>query len=66
MYCNEIKDGKHRGFWLIDDKNVKQPFYHTMEAYYRDMKRYIVAYRERHSRLPSDKELRKQALKLVN
>ena len=29
MYNNEVKDGKQRGFWLIDDKNVKQPAYHT-------------------------------------
>jgi len=29
MYNNEVKDGKQRGFWLIDDKNIKQPAYHT-------------------------------------
>jgi hypothetical protein len=29
MYNNEVKDGKQRGFWLIDDKNVKQPVYYT-------------------------------------
>jgi hypothetical protein len=29
MYDNEVKDGKQRGFWLIDDKNVKQPVYYT-------------------------------------
>jgi hypothetical protein len=32
MYNNELdKDGKQRGFWLIDDKGVKQPVYHTHE-----------------------------------
>jgi hypothetical protein len=29
MYNNEVKDGKQRGFWIIDDKNIKQPVYYT-------------------------------------
>ena len=29
MYNNEVdEDGKQRGFWLIDDKGVKQPVYY--------------------------------------
>jgi hypothetical protein len=29
MYNNEVKDNKQAGYWLIDDKNVKQPAYYT-------------------------------------
>ena len=29
MYNNEVKEGKQVGYWLIDDKNVKQPVYYT-------------------------------------
>ena len=29
MYNNEVKEGKQIGYWLIDDKNVKQPVYYT-------------------------------------
>jgi hypothetical protein len=34
MYNNEVVDNKHQGFWLIDDKNKKQPLYYTLEALY--------------------------------
>ena len=35
-HCNEVdKDGKRRGFWLVDDKGVKQPVYHLLAGYLR-------------------------------
>ncbi|MBA2367528.1 MAG: hypothetical protein H0V82_00710 [Candidatus Protochlamydia sp.] len=34
MYNNEVVNNKHQGFWLIDDKNQKQPLYYTLEALY--------------------------------
>lgn len=33
MYNNEVRDGMHRGFWLINDKNEKQPLYYTFQRF---------------------------------
>jgi len=65
MYCNENKTGKHRGFWLIDDKNRKQPFYFTLQTYYARSRAFVASFRKRHGRLPTDAEYRKQALRLL-
>jgi len=61
IYCNENPKGKHRGFWLIDDKNRKQPFYYTLQSYYKDMKRIVVEFRKEHGRLPTNNEFQKKA-----
>ena len=65
MYCNENPGGKHRGFWLIDDKNRKQPFYDTLFFYYENMKRMVAEFRKEHGRLPTDDELREKAVELL-
>ncbi len=66
MYCNEIKDGQHRGFWLVNDKNVKQPFYHRLEDFYRRSKTYVAEHRQKHGRTPTDAEFRAHAMSLLN
>ncbi|NQV34072.1 MAG: hypothetical protein HQ515_15375, partial [Phycisphaeraceae bacterium] len=63
MYCNEIKDTGHRGFWLIDDKNVKQPFYLWLETYYQQSKQFVRDFKERHERVPTHEEFTAYALK---
>ncbi len=65
MYCNEIADGKHRGFWLIDDQNRKQPLYFAHQRYYEGMRRFAADYAAKYGRQPADPELRKQALDLL-
>lgn len=65
MYCNENPEGKHRGFWLIDDENRKQPFYFTLRSYYEDMKRIVAEFKEEHRRLPTDNELRRKAVEIL-
>ena len=36
MYNNEMdKNRNPKGFWLIDDKNIKQPLYYTIDALYK-------------------------------
>jgi hypothetical protein len=65
MYCNENPEGKHRGFWLIDDKNRKQPFYHTLSTYYATIKRTVAEFKKEHGRLPTDSELRKKAIEIL-
>jgi hypothetical protein len=65
FYCNEIADGKHRGFWLIDDKNQKQPFYYTLQRYYEGLRRYAADCKAKSGRTPTDDELRAKALELL-
>lgn len=34
LFNNEVEaDGRQRGYWLIDDRGVKQPVYHTHKAF---------------------------------
>ena len=63
MYCNENQTGRHRGFWLIDDKNRKQPFYFTLQTYYAKSRTFVASFRKQHGRLPTDAEYRTQALR---
>jgi len=65
MYCNENPKGKHRGFWLIDDKDRKQPFYYTLSNYYENMKRIVAEFKKEHGQLPTDNELRKKAVEIL-
>ena len=65
MYCNEKTKGKHHGFWLIDDKNRKQPFYFTLQNYYENMKRIVMEFRKQHGRFPTDNELREKAVEIL-
>ena len=65
MYCNEIKEGKHRGFWLIDDQNRKQPFYFMLQDYYKEMKEQTAEFRKTNNRLPTGKELLKMAVDII-
>ncbi|MDQ2688181.1 MAG: hypothetical protein M3Y28_09975, partial [Armatimonadota bacterium] len=49
MYNNEVtKDGAQRGFWLIDDKNVKQPVYFTLQEFYARAQRYVKDFTKAH------------------
>jgi len=65
MYCNENAKGTHRGFWLIDDKNRKQPFYHTMSSYFTRTKRFVAEFKKQHGRLPNDDEFRRKAVEFL-
>jgi hypothetical protein len=41
LYCNEVENGKPAGFWMIDDRNGKQPVWTTYERYNRWIRDYI-------------------------
>lgn len=63
LYNNERDaDGTHRGFWMIDDKGVKQPIYETHRRYYEWAKKHIADFKLRTGRRPSDTEFRAAAL----
>lgn len=65
MYCNEKVEGKHRGFWLIDDTGTKQPAYHMHADYYRRAKAGVAEFKRRKGRLPTYNEFREIALPLL-
>ncbi len=56
MYNNEIKDGVQRGFWLIDDKNVKWPLYFTYRSFYEKAKNWVAGQKKKLNRMPSREE----------
>ncbi len=59
MYSNEtLPDGSDRGFWLIDDKNEKQPLYHAFKEELEKAKIWVRQYQEIHGVLPSEEEYR--------
>lgn len=66
LYCNEMDgEGKHKGFWLIDDKDKKQPFYNTLKDYYQKSRKFAAEFKKEHKRPPTDEEFRKKAIKLL-
>jgi hypothetical protein len=66
MYNNEIKDGRQSGFWLIDDKGVKQPLWHTHHDFYQKSRRYVGDFRQKEGRLPTSDEFRRFALGILD
>ncbi len=67
MYNNEVdKDGKQRGFWLIDNLGVKQPVYLTHQRYYQWARQYLAERKQRDGRLPTDQEFRTAAVAFLD
>jgi len=63
FYNNELDaGGSHRGFWMIDDKGVKQPIYETHRRYYDWSKMHVAEFKQRTGRRPTDTEFRTAAL----
>jgi len=57
MYNNEIdKDGNQVGYWLINNKDVKQPLYFTFQKLYTNGKKYVVDFNQQHGRYPNAEE----------
>jgi hypothetical protein len=65
LYNNEYNAGlkQQMGFWMIDDKNVKQPVYFTYLEYYKRANEYLKDYQLKYKRLPPQKEFNIAALK---
>lgn len=63
MYNNEVTpDGKQRGFWLIDNHDVKQPLYFTLRSYDDKAQAFLTEFEKLHHRLPTQEEFRQQAV----
>jgi hypothetical protein len=67
FYNNEIdKNGKQIGFWMIDDKNEKQPLYNTYSNYYGAAKKWVANFYKENQRLPERAEYNSAAVKLID
>jgi hypothetical protein len=62
MYNNEVENGRQRGFWMIDDKGVKQPVYHTHQQFYQWARKYVAETETKSGRKPTYDEFRKEGL----
>lgn len=63
MYNNELfKDGKNRGFWLINVNGEKTPLYYTHKQFYQESRLWLEKYVVEYSRMPSKEEFMKAAL----
>ena len=63
FYNNEVeRDGSQSGFWMIDDKGVKQPIYETHRRYFGQVQQFVGAEISRSGRAPSDAEIRRAAI----
>jgi hypothetical protein len=56
MYNNEVRDGRQRGFWLIDNEGHKQPVYRTLQQYYRNARVWVADVLGQQQRLPTQLE----------
>jgi hypothetical protein len=62
IYNNEVKDGRQRGFWLIDDQGRKQPVYFTLQQYYRSTRSWLMDFLHQKHRVPSLSEFDRAAV----
>ena len=56
MYNNEISNGIQKGFWLIDNTNIKWPLYNTYFNFYSKAKQWVLNKKKTLNRLPTREE----------
>ena len=67
MFNNEVdKDGKQKGFWLIDDKGVKQPVYDLHHRFLQWARDCVAAAVEKSGRPPAFDDYRRQAVAFLD
>ena len=61
FYNNEVPNGVQQGFWLINDKNQKQPIYYTHQKFLSQAKNYVTTFQKTKGRVPNRDEFNRQA-----
>jgi hypothetical protein len=62
FYNNEVdRQGRQRGFWMIDDKGVKQPIYEVHRRYYQKARAFVADEIGKTGLPPKDEEFRRRA-----
>ncbi len=64
LYCNEVDSatGRHRGYWLIDDKGTKQPAWHLHRDFLSKANSFVKDHEKTTGRLPSQPEYNREAV----
>ena len=62
LYDNEGTTEKPGGFWLINEKNEKQPVWHTHEGFYAWARQYLKTAASSGGAMPTDTSFRKAAV----
>ena len=65
LYDNEGTPEKPGGFWLIDEKNQKQPIWHTHQRYFTWAKQHLADIQQRTGQYPTEAEFRAAALEFL-
>jgi len=67
LYDNEVyPDGTQRGFWMIDNKGVKQPIYYTHQEFYQAARHYVANTIAKTGHAPTSDEYRQAALAILS
>ena len=67
FYNNEIDHkGEQIGFWMINDKNQKQPVYFTYQNFYKAAKKWVTNFYVENNRLPGREEYDSFAVKMID
>ncbi|MCX6908719.1 MAG: FAD-dependent oxidoreductase [Verrucomicrobia bacterium] len=66
LYNNEVApDGQQRGFWLIDDKGVKQPVYETHRRFLDWARTFVAGRQSRGGKIPTGTKFREAAVREI-
>jgi hypothetical protein len=67
MYNNEVKEGRQVGYWLIDEKGVKQPVYRTHQKFYAWARRFVAEFSTAHGgKTPDPETFRRAAIAFID
>ena len=67
LYNNEVEEnGTQRGFWLIYDKGVKQPVYHTHQRFYQRARQFMAESRIKNGYDPTAEDFARLAATLLS
>jgi hypothetical protein len=62
LYDNEGTPEKPGGFWLINEKNEKQPLWHTHQRYFDWARKHLGDIKQRTGQYPAEADFRAAAL----
>ncbi len=65
LYDNEGTPEKPGGFWLIDERNEKQPIWHTHQRYFAWARKHIADIQQRTGKQPTEAEFSAAALEYL-
>ncbi len=68
LYCNEVDpdSGQNRGYWLIDNKGVKQPVWFLHQRFLARARTFVNDYKCKHGELPDQKLYNQEAAKWID